>query len=234
MNPLDGSSAARMPRPLVFLNAAVLAAILLSSIEPHDRLTWLMEIAPLAFVLPLLWLTWKPFPLTTVLYLGIAIQCVGLVAGAAYTFPRVPLGQWLVEAFDLARNPYDRIGHFVQGFVPALAVRELFVRRTNLRSRYLLPFLTVCVVMTFSATYELVEWMAAVTVGAGAEDFLGMQGDPWDAQADMACALVGAICMLVALPRFHDRQIQRLAASTPRAQATPAGRGLSSQRPQGR
>jgi putative membrane protein len=210
MNDFDASSQPRMPRTLIGLNGLVFIALAISGIHPHDRITWLMEISPLVVVLPLLWLSWKRFPLTTVLYVGIAIQCVGLVAGAAYTFPRVPLGAWIADLFDLSRNPYDRIGHFVQGFVPALAARELLVRKTHLRSRNLLPFLTVCIVMTFSASYEIVEWIVAVTAGSNAEDFLGMQGDIWDAQADMACAFVGAVCMLVTFAGFHDRQIARL------------------------
>ena len=199
-----------MPLALRVFNVALMVAVVLSAVNPHDRTTWLLEITPLVVVMPLLWVTWQRFPLTTMLYIGIAVQCLGLVAGAAYTFPRVPLGEWLVEWFGLARNPYDRIGHFVQGLVPAIAVRELLVRRAGLRGRQLLPFLTVCVVMTFSATYEIVEWLVAVTLGADAEDFLGMQGDEWDAQADMACALAGAVCMLLLLPRLHDRQMERL------------------------
>lgn len=198
------------PRALLALNLVVGLAVLLSAFDPHDRMTWLMEIAPLVVVLPVLWLSARRFPLTPLLYAGLAVQCLGLVAGAAYTFPRVPAGDWLMQLFDLSRNPYDRIGHFVQGFVPAMAARELLVRRARLRGRHLLPFVTVCIVMTFSASYEIVEWIAAVTFGADAEDFLGMQGDPWDAQADMACAFAGAVCMLMLLPRLHDRQIARL------------------------
>ncbi|RYZ13426.1 MAG: DUF2238 domain-containing protein [Comamonadaceae bacterium] len=200
------------------LLASVGAALVVSSIAPADRLTWLLESAPLAVVLPLLWCTRHRFPLTPLLYLGITVQCLGLIAGATYTFPRVPLGEWIAQWLDLSRNPYDRIGHFVQGLVPALAVREMLVRIARLRGRRLLPFVTACVVMTFSATYEIVEWLAAVTLGADAEDFLGMQGDPWDAQADMACAFAGAVCMLLMLPRLHDRQIARIGAERP---ATP-------------
>ncbi|HSU20696.1 MAG TPA: DUF2238 domain-containing protein [Variovorax sp.] len=219
MNPIEDAPRAPLPRALLLLNGLVLAAVALSGVQPHDRFTWAMEIAPLAIVLPWLWRTGRTFPLTPILYAGIAVQCVGLVAGAAYTFPRVPLGGWIADAFDLSRNPYDRIGHFVQGFVPALAARELFVRKLRWRSRHLLPFLTVCVVMTFSATYEIVEWLVAVTAGADAEDFLGMQGDIWDAQKDMACAFAGAVCMLLTIPRLHDRQIDRLAGPPARREA---------------
>lgn len=198
---------ARPPRALQILSASVGAAVLASAIAPVDRLTWLLELTPLPVIFAVLWLTSRRFPLTPLLYCGIAVQCLGLVMGAAYTFPLVPLGGWLAELLDLSRNPYDRLGHVVQGFVPALAVREVFVRRLKLRGDRLMPFLVVCVVMTFSASYEIVEWLVAITLGAGADDFLGMQGDPWDAQADMLCAFFGAVCMLCLLPRWHDRQM---------------------------
>lgn len=201
---------AKAPRALQILTVSVCVAVVLSGFSPFDRTTWLLELTPLPVVLAVLWATCRRFPLTPMLYLGIAVQCLGLVAGAAYTFPRVPVGEWLVQAFDLSRNPYDRIGHFVQGFVPALAVREIFVRQFGIRGERLMPFLAVCVVMTFSATYEIIEWWAAITFGADADDFLGMQGDEWDAQADMLCAFVGAICMLCLIPRLHDQQMAAL------------------------
>lgn len=201
---------ADMPWALKLLSAAVLVALVASGISPYDRTTWLLEITPVLVVLPVLWLTGRRFPLTPLLYAGIAVQLVGLLIGAAYTFPRVPLGEWLREALELSRNPYDRLGHVVQGIVPALGAREYLLRRTPVRAGRLLAFLTACIVMTFSASYELVEWLAAITFGADADDFLGMQGDPWDAQADMACAFGGAIAMLVLLPRVHDAQIAAL------------------------
>ncbi len=203
-------SALSAPPGLWWLTASVVIAACLSGIAPYDRTTWLLEMTPLPVVLVVLWSTCRRFPLTPMVYLGITVQCLGLVAGAAYTFPRVPLGEWLVDLLDLSRNPYDRIGHFVQGVVPALVVREIFVRRRMIQGHRLLPFVVVCVVMTFSATYEIVEWFAAITLGKDAEDFLGMQGDPWDAQADMLCALAGAVFMLCCLPRTHDRQIAAL------------------------
>lgn len=201
---------APMPRALKWLNAAVLIGVVVSGLAPHDRITWLLEISPLCVLMPLLWYSHSRFPLTPMLYAGIGLQMLGLLVGAAYTFPRVPIGEWLVAWFDLSRNPYDRIGHFVQGFVPAMAAREILVRGRHVCGARMLPFLSVCIVMTFSATYELVEWMAAITLGKDADDFLGMQGDPWDAQADMLCAFAGAIVMLVWLPRRHDAQIRTL------------------------
>lgn len=201
---------AEAPRSLQVLTGSVGIAVLVSAIAPFDRTTWLLELTPLPVILAVLWMSCRRFPLTPMLYFGIAVQCLGLVAGAAYTFPRVPLGGYLIEFFELSRNPYDRVGHFVQGFVPAIAVRELFVRRLRFRSDRVMPFLVVCVVMTFSATYEIVEWLVAITLGADADDFLGMQGDPWDAQADMLCAFFGAVCMLCLLPRQHDLQMAKV------------------------
>lgn len=207
-------SAPITPFGLWWLTASVVIAACVSGIAPYDRITWLLEMTPLPVVLVALWSTRHLFPLTPIAYLGITIQCLGLVAGAAYTFPRVPLGEWLVDLLELSRNPYDRIGHFVQGLVPALVVREILIRRQLIQGDRLLPFVVVCVVMTFSATYEIVEWFAAITLGKDADDFLGMQGDPWDAQADMLCAFAGALFMLCCLPRTHDRQIAALSCSS--------------------
>jgi putative membrane protein len=204
---------ARTPPALILLMCFVAACLLWSGLDPFDRTTWWLEIMPIFAVMPLLWFTRVRFPLTTLLYIGIGLHAGGLLVGAAYSFPRVPLGAHLAEWFHLSRNPYDRIGHFVQGFVPAIAAREILLRGRHVTGPRMAAFLVVCVVMTFSATYELVEWAAAVTIGAGADDFLGMQGDPWDAQADMLCAFVGAVAMLLTLPRVHDRQMRALAGT---------------------
>jgi putative membrane protein len=160
-------------------------------------------------VLPLLWMTWRRFPLTTLLYACIFIHALILMLGGAYTYARVPLGFQLQELFDLSRNPYDKIGHFAQGFVPALAAREILIRGSYVRGRRMLAFLVLCVVLAVSAAYELVEWAAALALGQGADEFLGTQGDPWDTQSDMFLALIGAAAALLLSP-LHDRQIDRL------------------------
>jgi putative membrane protein len=188
----------------------LMGVLVVTGIRPFDRLTWLMEVLPVMVVLPVLCLTCRRFPLTTVLYAGIFVHAVVLMVGGAYTYARVPLGFELQELLQLSRNPYDRIGHFLQGFVPALAAREILLRGGFVQGCRMLAFLAVCVVMAISATYELIEWAAALLMGQGAEEFLGTQGDPWDTQSDMFCALLGAIAALLLLSRLQDRQIRRL------------------------
>lgn len=191
--------------------AVVLVVILaITGLAPFSRETWFMEVLPVIVVLPVLWLTYRRFPLTSVLYLCIFAHAVVLMVGGAYTYARVPLGFQLQDWLDLERNPYDRIGHFMQGFVPALAAREILKRGRFVRTAGMLAFLVICVVMTVSATYELIEWAAALALGQGAEDFLGTQGDIWDTQSDMFCALLGAITALVLLSQVQDRQIERI------------------------
>ena len=188
----------------------VLALLLRSGLRPHDRVTWWLEVAPVLIVLPLLWATARRFPLTTLLYLGIFVHAGVLMLGGAYTYARVPLRFQLQEWLGLQRNPYDRIGHFFQGFVPALAVREILLRHEVVQGRRMLAFLVLCVVLAISASYELIEWAAALALGQGADEFLGTQGDPWDTQSDMFCALLGAATALLLLSRTHDRQIAAL------------------------
>jgi putative membrane protein len=189
---------------------ALLVALAVSGWRPYDRATWAMEVAPVAVVLPLLWATHRRFPLTTVLYLGIFVHALVLMLGGAYTYARVPLGFEIAQWFNLQRNPYDKIGHFFQGFVPALAVREILLRGRHVRGRRMLAFLVVCVVLAISATYEFIEWGAALALGQGADEFLGTQGDPWDTQSDMLMATIGACCALGLLGRLHDRQLEAL------------------------
>lgn len=191
-------------------SALMLALLLLSGLRPYDRITWGLEVAPVLIVLPLLWATAGRFPLTTLLYLGIFVHAAVLMLGGAYTYARVPLGFQLQEWLGLQRNPYDRIGHFFQGFVPALAVREILLRHRVVQGRRMLAFLVLCVVLAVSAGYELIEWAAALALGQGADEFLGTQGDPWDTQSDMFCALLGAAAALLLLSRTHDRQIAAL------------------------
>ena len=201
--------------PVQRLKLAVAAVLLLgllalSGAHPYDRLTWLLEVLPIIMVLPLLWFTRTRYPLTALLYVAIFLHAVVLMTGGAYTYARVPLGFYLADVLDLSRNPYDKIGHFFQGLVPALAVREILLRGAYVRGRRMLAFIVVCVVLAISATYELIEWGAALALGQGADEFLGTQGDVWDTQSDMFCALLGAITALLVFARLHDRQLQNL------------------------
>jgi putative membrane protein len=188
----------------------VLIALVASGIHPHDRATWWMEVAPALIVVPILIATYERFPLTGLLYALIAVHALVLILGGAYTYARVPLGFWLQDWLMFERNPYDRIGHFMQGLVPALAAREILLRGGYVNGRRMAAFLSVCVALAVSAFYELVEWWAALALGEGADQFLGTQGDPWDTQWDMFCALLGAIFGLTLLARLQDRQIRAL------------------------
>ena len=187
--------------------AALLALLALSGWRPYDRLTWLMEVLPVMIALPVMAATYRRHPLTPLLYACIFVHCAILMLGGAYTYARVPLGFVLQEWLQLDRNPYDKIGHFAQGFVPAMVAREILLRGAYVRGRRMLAFLVGCVVLAISATYELIEWGAAVALGQGADEFLGTQGDPWDTQTDMFLAAVGAIAALLLLPRRHDAQL---------------------------
>ena len=166
--------------PLRLYSAALIALLALSAWRPYDLATWAMEVAPVVVVLPLLWATHQRFPLTPLLYALIFVHAAVLVLGGHYTYARVPLGFWMQEAFGLARNPYDGIGHFMQGFVPAIAARELLLRHTGLQRGAWLVTVIVLACLGISAIYELIEWGAAVAIGQGADEFLGTQGDPWD------------------------------------------------------
>jgi putative membrane protein len=192
---------------------ALAVLLVLSGIRPYDRATWLMEVAPVLIALPVLWVTYSRMPLTTLLYVCIFAHAVVLILGGAYTYARVPLGFEIQEWLGLQRNPYDKIGHFFQGFVPALVAREILLRGAFVRGRRMLAFVVICIVLAISASYELVEWAAALALGQGADEFLGTQGDPWDTQSDMLMALIGAIAAQVLLSRLQDRQMARLPAS---------------------
>lgn len=200
----------RKPQALVVALAILLAGLVLSGLRPYDRATWLMEVFPIFIVVPVLWATYNKFPLTTLLYVCISLHALVLMLGGAYTYARVPLGFQIADALGLHRNPYDKIGHFFQGFVPALAAREVLIRGGYVRGARMLNFLVVCIVLAISATYEFVEWGAALALGQGADEFLGTQGDTWDTQSDMFFALIGAVVALVLLSRAHDRQIKHL------------------------
>ena len=199
---------------VVFLNGFLwpltLLALLVSALAPYDRATWWMEVAPVLIALPILLVTWRGFPLTPLLYRLIFLHALVLILGGYYTYARVPVGFWVQDLFDLGRNHYDRLGHLVQGFVPALVAREILLRRSPLVPGKWLFFLVTCVTLAISATYELVEWATAVLVGEGAMEFLGTQGDPWDSQWDMFLALIGAIAAQLLLARVQDRELGTL------------------------
>jgi putative membrane protein len=188
----------------------VLGALAASAVAPYDRLTWWMEVLPVLLVVPVLAATVRRFPLSRLLVVLIALHALILIAGGTWTYARVPAGFWVQEAFDLARNPYDKLGHFAQGLVPAVAARELLLRHGWVSGRAVAAWLSVCVAMTISAVYELVEWAAALALGQGADEFLGTQGDQWDTQSDMFLALVGALVAVLLLARWHDRALGRL------------------------
>lgn len=190
--------------------AIFFAVLAWSAINPYDRLTWWLEVAPALIGLVLMAWTYQRFPLTSLLYVLILIHSLILMVGGHYTYARVPAFDWLRDTFELSRNHYDRIGHLAQGFIPAMIARELLLRLTGLKRGGWLFFLVLCVCLAISAVYELIEWGAAMALGGSAEEFLALQGDVWDTQKDMALAGLGALAAQLLLPRWHDRQLQQL------------------------
>lgn len=193
---------------------ALIGILILSGIQPRERLTWLMEVMPVLIALPVLACTYRRFPLTSLLYALIFLHAVILIVGGTYTYAHVPIGFWVQDIFSLARNPYDKLGHFAQGLIPALVAKEIlwrggYVRRPDPASLggKMLAFLSICIAMAISAWYELIEWWAALIMGQGADEFLGTQGDQWDTQSDMLMAFLGAMVAVWLLARWHDRQI---------------------------
>jgi len=185
------------------------ATLIWSGIHPKDYLTWLLEVLPALIGFAVLVTTRHKFPLTTLTYLLILFHCVILMIGGHYTYAEVPLFDWIRDWFDLARNNYDKVGHFVQGFVPAIIAREILIRNAVVSGRGWLSFLVVCICLAISAFYELIEWWVAILSGDSAEAFLGTQGYVWDTQSDMMYALFGAILALALLSKVHDKQISR-------------------------
>ena len=204
------SPASLSARALALYSAALIALLALSGGRPFDLATWIMEVAPVVVVLLILWATRERFPLTPLLYALIFVHAGVLMLGGHYSYARVPLGDWLRDGLGLARNPYDGIGHFAQGFIPAIAARELLLRHTGLQRGAWLFVVVTGVCLGVSALYELIEWGAAIALGQGAEEFLGTQGDPWDTQKDMALAWIGAMVAQWLLARWHDRQLAAL------------------------
>ncbi|MDX1481418.1 MAG: DUF2238 domain-containing protein [Woeseiaceae bacterium] len=189
--------------------AAVFTAVLVwSAIEPYDYVTWLLEVSPAVAGAAVLAGTRKVFPLTTLVYVFALIHCVILIVGGHYTYAEVPLGHWFAEQFDLQRNNYDKLGHFAQGFVPALIARELLIRKQVVNGAAWRNFLIVSFCLGFSAFYELIEWWVALLSDEAAESFLGTQGYVWDTQSDMFYALIGASLALLLLGRWHDAQLE--------------------------
>ena len=201
-----------MRREPVVLLGVGLVLLSWSGLQPHDRFTWLLETAPIFIGVPVLLATRRRFPLTPLAYRLILVHAIILMLGGHYTYAEVPLGYWMKEAFGFARNHYDRIGHFAQGFVPAILAREILLRKTPLRRGGWLFFLVTSVCLAISACYEFVEWWTALATGEAATAFLGTQGDPWDTQWDMFLALVGALTAQLTVAPEHDRELASLGA----------------------
>ena len=197
-------------RTLTAVSIILLAALIASGINPYDFATWLLEVFPVLVALPLMWFTLRRFPLTTLLYVLVCAHSLVLILGGAYTYARVPLGFQMAEWLDIERNPYDKVGHFFQGFVPAMVAREVLVRNNVVNGRKMRVFIIISIVLAVSAFYELIEWWVALAAGQGADEFLGTQGYQWDTQSDMWYALIGATTALLVLSRWHDRQLERL------------------------
>jgi putative membrane protein len=205
---VGGHPAARIEPIVLFAATAVI--LVLSGIAPFDRLTWAMEVSWVVVVLPLLIATRRRFPLTPLAYRLLFLHAVILILGGHYTYARVPPGLWVADLFHLTRNHYDRFGHLAQGFIPAIVLREILIRRSPLKGGPWLSFVVVSVCLAFAAFFELIEWWSALILGAQADFYLALQGDPWDTQWDMFLALVGAVVALAALSRLHDRQLAAL------------------------
>lgn len=188
-----------------------------SAIQPADLFTWFLEVAPALIGLVVLVLTRRSFPLTALAYALVLVHCIILMIGGHYTYAEVPLFDWLSGVFDWQRNNYDKVGHFAQGFIPALLAREILLRKAIVAGRGWLNFLVVCFCLALSAAYELLEWWVALLSEEAAEAFLGTQGYAWDTQSDMGWALLGAVLSLLLLGRYHDRQL----AGLPNAKDTP-------------
>ena len=198
--------------PAILLTATIVALIV-SRIGAAEPGTWVLEVFPIFLAIPLLVATAKRFPLTPLAYRLLFVHALILMLGGHYTYAKVPLGFWVQDALHLGRNHYDRLGHFAQGFVPAIIAREVLLRRSPLQPGKWLFFLVICVCLAVSASYELIEWLVATLGGSSADAFLGTQGDVWDTQWDMFMALVGALTSLVLLSRVHDVQLRRLTSA---------------------
>lgn len=211
--------ASRSDLRLIWFTGLLAPVIGWSWINPHDRLIWWLESGPALLGLALIWIFRAKFPLSSLLLVLIWLHCVVLVVGGHYTYAEVPLGDWVRDITGGTRNNYDKLGHFFQGFMPAILSRELLIRTSPLGTNDWRPstrwlgFICISVPLAFSAFYELLEWWAAVLGGAGADAFLGTQGYVWDTQSDMFLALIGALAALILLSKAHDRSLQRVRSS---------------------
>jgi len=193
--------------PILFsICTAVL--LLISFIMALDKDIWVLEVAPILLGFPFLFFTYKYFRFTTLVYVLLLLHFLILCVGGIYTYAEVPLGFSMQEWFGFTRNNYDKIGHFAQGFIPAILIREFLLRKSPLTKGKMLSFIIACICLAISAAYELIEWLVALLKGASAEDFLGTQGYEWDAQSDMWFALLGAVAALLLLSRLHDKQLK--------------------------
>ncbi len=196
--------------PLVLL-IIILAFWVWSGIAPQDtRLTWVLETFPFMIALPVMLLTYRKFPLTSLAYTLIAIHAMILMLGGHYSYAKVPLGFWMEDWFGWTRNNYDKIGHFMQGFAPAICVREIIVRTSPLKTGMWVGFISIAVPLAFSALYEIIEWLASLSNPTDTEAFLGTQGYIWDTQTDMFWCLIGSVVAVILLTRLHDKYLSRI------------------------
>lgn len=194
----------------LFMLILTVITLIISGLHPYDRGTWLMEVAPVLIAAPILWFSYSRFQFTHLVYWCIFLHALILIIGGKYTYARVPVGFMVQDWFDLSRNPYDKLGHFIQGFSPVLIAREILIRNKIISTGKMLSFIVVSIVLAISATYELLEWAAALALGQGADEFLGTQGDNWDTQSDMFMALVGAIIALIFFSSLQNKQIEKI------------------------
>lgn len=195
---------------IVLMLVVFFAVLIWSGIQPFERLTWVLEVSPAVIALILLALTYRRFEFTTMSYFLILIHCIILMVGGKYTYAEVPLFNWLRDTYGLARNSYDGVGHFAQGFVPAIIAREILIRTSPLKRGGWLFFIDICIILALSAFYELVEWWVSLATGTAGDSFLGTQGDVWDTQKDMALCLIGSIVALITLSGLHDKALAKL------------------------
>ena len=199
---------------LFFLWILVFSLVLFwSAIHPHDYFTWVLEVLPAILGLIILAATFRKFQFTTFIYWLILLHAIILMIGGHYTYAEVPVFNWLKDAFAMSRNNYDKLGHFAQGFVPAMIAREILIRKSPLHRGKLLSFIVICICLAVSALYELIEWWVAMATGTAADSFLGTQGDGWDTQSDMFFALIGAVTSLLLLSKAHDNAISKMNVS---------------------
>ncbi|HUQ49826.1 MAG TPA: DUF2238 domain-containing protein [Terriglobales bacterium] len=196
----------------VFLMVSLLLVLVWSGVAPKERFTWFLEVVPAIFGLVLLVVTYKRFRFTNLLYFLMWVHALILLVGGHYTYAEVPLFDWIRDAFHQSRNNYDKVGHFAQGFIPAMIAREILLRRGVVLRKRWLAFVVICICLALSACYELFEWAVAAFTGAAADAFLGSQGDPWDTQKDMGFAFAGAVSALLLLSKYHDQMLAKLTA----------------------